>query len=74
MSKMISCIGGGETAQTMDASNYKGPGARNGKEREIIAEEPTYMSDRKGHNGHAYRAGEGKSDDRHEHRAPSYPG
>lgn len=43
---------GGETAQTMDASYYKGPGSRNGKEREIIAEhEPAYMSDRKGHNG-----------------------
>lgn len=52
MNKMISCIGGGETAQTMDASYYKGSGARNGKEREIIAEhEPAYMSDRKGHNG-----------------------
>lgn len=51
MSKMISCIGGGETAQTLDASYYKGPGARNGKEREIIVEEPTYMSDRNGHNG-----------------------
>ena len=35
----------------MDASYYKGPGARNGKEREIIAEEPIMMSDRKGHNG-----------------------
>lgn len=42
---------GGETAQTLDASYYKGPGARNGKEREIIAEEPIYMSDRKGRNG-----------------------
>lgn len=42
---------GGETAQTLDASYYKGPGARNGKEREIIAEEPIMMSDRKGHNG-----------------------
>lgn len=51
MSRMISCIGGGETSQTLDASYYKGPGARNGKEREIIATEPTYMSDRKGHNG-----------------------
>lgn len=51
MRKMLSCIGGGETAQTLDASYYKGPGARNGKEREIIAEEPIMMSDRKGHNG-----------------------
>jgi len=30
---------GGETSQTMDASYYKGPGARNGKEREVIAVE-----------------------------------
>lgn len=37
--RMISCVGGGETAQTLDASYYKGTGARNGKEREIIAEE-----------------------------------
>lgn len=29
--------GGGEVSQTLDASYYKGPGARNGKEREIIA-------------------------------------
>lgn len=42
---------GGETAQTLDASYFKGTGARNGKEREIIAEEPIMMSDRKGHNG-----------------------
>ena len=49
--KMKSCIGGGETAQTLDASYYKGPGARNGKEREVLAMEPTVMSDRKGHNG-----------------------
>lgn len=42
---------GGETSQTLDASYYKGPGARNGKEREIVATEPAYMSDRKGHNG-----------------------
>ena len=28
---------GGEISQTLDASYYKGPGARNGKEREIIA-------------------------------------
>lgn len=51
MKKMISCIGGGETAQTLDASYYKGHGARNGTERETIATEPIYMSDRKGHNG-----------------------
>ena len=49
--KMISCIGGGEISQTIDASYYKGPGARNGKEREIVAEEPIMMSDRKGHSG-----------------------
>lgn len=49
--KMISCIGGGMTAQTIDASYYKGPGARNGKEREIVAEEPIMMSDRKVHSG-----------------------
>lgn len=51
--KMLSCYGGGETAQTLDSSYYKGTGARNGKEREIIAmaEEPVYMSDRKGNNG-----------------------
>ena len=42
---------GGETAQTLDASYFKGTGARNGKEREVIAEEPIMMSDRKGHNG-----------------------
>lgn len=42
---------GGETSQTLDASYYKGAGARNGKEREIVAMEPAYMSDRKGHNG-----------------------
>lgn len=51
MGKLISCIGGGETAQTLDMSYYKGPGARNGKEREVIVEEPVMMSDRKGHNG-----------------------
>ena len=46
---------GGETSQTLDGSYFKGPGARNGKERELISmqesTEPTYMSDRKGHNG-----------------------
>lgn len=34
---MLSCVGGAETAQTLDASYYKGAGSRNGKEREIIA-------------------------------------
>lgn len=29
---------GGERAETLDASYYKGPGARNGKEREFLAE------------------------------------
>ncbi len=53
MGKMLACYGGGETAQTLDASYYKGTGARNGKEREIIAteNEPVMLSDRKGHNG-----------------------
>lgn len=41
MEKMISCIGGNETAQTLDASYFKGPGARNGKEGEVIATEST---------------------------------
>lgn len=49
--RMTSCYGGGETSQTLDGSYYKGPGSRNGKERELISMEPTYMSDRKGHNG-----------------------
>lgn len=49
--KMLACYGGGETAQTLDASYYKGPGARNGAEREVLAvSEPTYMSSQKGHN------------------------
>ena len=48
---MTACYGGGETSQTLDASYYKGTGARNGKEREIVSMEPAYMSDRKGHNG-----------------------
>ena len=30
---------GGETSQTLDASYYKGAGARNGKERELLAME-----------------------------------
>ena len=49
--RMTACYGGGETAQTIDRSYYRGTGARNGTEREILAEEPVYMSDRKGHNG-----------------------
>lgn len=49
--RLTACYGGGETAQTLDASYYKGTGERNGKEREILAEEPICMSDRKGHNG-----------------------
>ena len=49
--KLVSCVGGDEIAQTIDASYYKGPGSRNGKEREVIVEEPVMMSDRKGHNG-----------------------
>lgn len=48
---MTGCYGGGETSQTIDGSYFKGPGARNGKEREILSLEPVYMSDRKGHNG-----------------------
>lgn len=39
MVRMISCVGGGETSQTLDASYYKGAGARNGKERELLAME-----------------------------------
>lgn len=37
MAKMLSCVGGGSTSQTLDASYYKGTGARNGKEREVLA-------------------------------------
>ena len=48
--RLTACYGG-ETAQTLDASYYKGTGERNGKEREILAEEPICMSDRKGRNG-----------------------
>ena len=36
---------------TLDGNYYRGTGARNGKEREILAEEAICMSDRKGHNG-----------------------
>lgn len=35
--ELISSIYGEEIAQTLDASYYKGPGARNGKEREVLA-------------------------------------
>jgi site-specific DNA-cytosine methylase len=50
--KFLSASGGGETASTLDANYYRGTGARNGKEREVLAiVEPVYMSDRKGHNG-----------------------
>lgn len=55
-SRFLSCYGGGETAQTLDSSYFKGTGARNGMEREILAieeksQEPVCLSDRKGHNG-----------------------
>ena len=33
----IECVGGNDIAQTLYASYYKGPGNRNGKEREVIA-------------------------------------
>lgn len=46
-----SLLRGGDTSQTLDANYYRGTGARNGKEREILAEEPVCMSDRKGRNG-----------------------
>lgn len=36
MRKMISCVGGGEISQTLDANYCKGTGSRNGAEREII--------------------------------------
>lgn len=39
MARMISCVGGGETSQTLDASYYKGAGARNGTVRELLAME-----------------------------------
>lgn len=52
---MISCVGGGETSQTLDASYYKGPGSRNGKEREVIAveerSEQSTMGERTGGGG-----------------------
>ena len=31
------CVGGNDIAQTLDASYHKGPGNRNGKEREVVA-------------------------------------
>lgn len=37
--RRITPYGGGDTSQTLDASYYKGAGARNGKEREILAVE-----------------------------------
>lgn len=49
--KLLANIGGDETAGAIDAHYYKGPGERAGTEREVVAVEPTYMSDRKGHNG-----------------------
>lgn len=49
---MLACGSGGEVAQTIDANYHKGTGSRAGKEREVVAvNEPTYMSDKKGHNG-----------------------
>ena len=49
--RMTACYGGGETAQALDGSYFKGPGSRAGTEREIVAEEPICMSDKKGKNG-----------------------
>ena len=37
----------GGLSSTLDASYYKGPGARNGKEREFLAEEQTQTGNRK---------------------------
>lgn len=34
---MMECVGGQDVAQTLDASYYKGPGNRNGTEREVLA-------------------------------------
>ena len=47
--RMTACYGGGETSQTIDASYYKGPGARNGKEREVIATEPILLESNQNH-------------------------
>ena len=38
---------GGGLSSTLDASYYKGPGARNGKEREFLAEEQAQAGSRK---------------------------
>lgn len=38
---------GGGLSSTLDASYYKGPGARNGKEREFLAEEQEHGGNRK---------------------------
>lgn len=38
---------GGGLSSTLDASYYKGPGARNGKEREFLAEEQANTGNRK---------------------------
>lgn len=38
---------GGGISATLDASYYKGPGARNGKEREFLAEEQAQTGNRK---------------------------
>ena len=40
-------IRGGGISATLDASYYKGPGARNGKEREFLAEEQAETGNRK---------------------------
>lgn len=40
-------IPGGGLSSTLDASYYKGPGARNGKEREFLAEEQAQTGNRK---------------------------
>ena len=52
--KLVSCVGGDDVAQTLDASYYKGPGARNGKEREVLVVEPVaYGIDQQGGKGGA---------------------
>lgn len=55
MGKMISCVEGGETSQTLDANYYRGTGARSGKEREVIAveerDEQSAMGERTGGGG-----------------------
>ncbi len=49
--KLLANIGGDCTSGPIDAHYFKGPGERAGTEREVVAVEPAYMSDRKGHNG-----------------------